>query len=94
MKEWDHIGSYGDWLGECSVDPVGTGLWSVASSCKYGDEPSGSGEKELVTLYCRGSQTLIASAPLKCFMNFTPPLTEKIKINRSDRVKLMNNIFF
>jgi hypothetical protein len=48
MKEWDQNGSYGDWLGECSVDPVGSGEGSEVSFCKYGDEPSGSAEKELV----------------------------------------------
>jgi hypothetical protein len=34
--------------GECRVDPVGSGQGSVAGSCEYGDEPSGSGATELI----------------------------------------------
>jgi hypothetical protein len=29
----------GDWLGECRVDPVGSGQGLVGSFCEYGDEP-------------------------------------------------------
>jgi hypothetical protein len=32
------------------VDPVGSGQGPVAGSCKYSDEPSGSGATELVQL--------------------------------------------
>jgi hypothetical protein len=38
----------GDWLGECRVDPVGSGWGPVAGCCEYGDEPAGSGATELV----------------------------------------------
>jgi hypothetical protein len=38
-----------DWLGECRLDPVGSGYRQVAGSCEYGDEPSGSGATELVS---------------------------------------------
>jgi hypothetical protein len=31
------------------MDPVGSGWGPVAGSCKYGDEPSGSGATELVS---------------------------------------------
>jgi hypothetical protein len=43
MGGWDQNGSYEDWLGECKVDPVGSGQEPVVGFCKYGDEPSGSG---------------------------------------------------
>jgi hypothetical protein len=32
------------------VDSVGSGYRPVAGSCKYGDEPAGSGASELVVL--------------------------------------------
>jgi hypothetical protein len=32
------------------LDPVGSGYGPVAGSCEYGDEPSGSGAVELVTI--------------------------------------------
>jgi hypothetical protein len=47
MGGWDQNGFYKDWLGGCRVDPVGTGEGLVAGSCKYGDEPLGSGTMEL-----------------------------------------------
>jgi hypothetical protein len=31
------------------VDPVGSGMGPMAGSCRYGDEPSGSGAMELVS---------------------------------------------
>jgi hypothetical protein len=37
-------------VGGCRVDPVGSGLGPVAGSCKYGDEPAGSGTTELASL--------------------------------------------
>jgi hypothetical protein len=49
MEEWDQNGSYGDWLEECRVDPVGSGLGPVAGCCEYCDEPAGSGVTELVS---------------------------------------------
>jgi hypothetical protein len=45
---WDQNGSWGDWLGECRVDAVSSGLGSVAGCCKYCDEPLGSGATELL----------------------------------------------
>jgi hypothetical protein len=32
------------------LDPVGSGRGPVAGCCEYGDEPSGSGATELVTM--------------------------------------------
>jgi hypothetical protein len=46
----------------CVVDPVSSGYGPVASSCKYGDEPSGSGATELrrydssLAPQCHGSE--------------------------------------
>jgi hypothetical protein len=37
------------WEGRCRLDPFGSGQGPVASSCEYGDEPSGSGATELVS---------------------------------------------
>jgi hypothetical protein len=51
MGGWDLNGSWGDWLGECRVDPVGSGSKPVAGSCKYGDEPLDSGATELLVSY-------------------------------------------
>jgi hypothetical protein len=45
----DQNGSYGDWLGECRLDLVGSGQWPVMGSCEYGDETSGSGATDLVS---------------------------------------------
>jgi hypothetical protein len=42
MGGYDQNEAYGDWLGECRVDPVGSAKGPVAGSCKYGDEPTGS----------------------------------------------------
>jgi hypothetical protein len=36
-------------LGECRLDPVGSGYGPVSDSYEYGDEPSGSGATELVS---------------------------------------------
>jgi hypothetical protein len=36
-------------MGECRLDPDGSGYGPVAGSCEYGDEPSGFGATELVT---------------------------------------------
>jgi hypothetical protein len=36
-------------MGECRVDPAGSGYGPVAGSCEYGDEPSDSGATELVS---------------------------------------------
>jgi hypothetical protein len=36
-----------DW--GCRVDPIGAGQGPVAGSCKYRDEPSGSGATELIS---------------------------------------------
>jgi hypothetical protein len=36
---------------ECRVDPIGSGKGAVEGSCEYGDEPLGSGVKELVNRY-------------------------------------------
>jgi hypothetical protein len=59
LKERDHLedqGIYGrmgsEWIlgrlaGRCRVDPVGSEYGLVAGSCKYSDEPSGSGTMEL-----------------------------------------------
>jgi hypothetical protein len=41
-------GSWGDRLGECGVDSVGSGLGSLAGFCEYCDEHSGSGASDLV----------------------------------------------
>jgi hypothetical protein len=49
MGGWDHNGSWGDWLGECRLDPAGSGQGPVAGCREYGDEPSGSGATELDT---------------------------------------------
>jgi hypothetical protein len=38
-SRWDQNGSYGDRLGECRLDRVGSGQGPVAGSCEYGDEP-------------------------------------------------------
>jgi hypothetical protein len=42
----------GAWLGECRLDPVGSGQGPVAGSSEYGDEPSGSGATELIIVTC------------------------------------------
>jgi hypothetical protein len=47
-RRWEDGIKKGDWLGECRLDPAGSGLGPVAGSCEYGDEPSGSGATELV----------------------------------------------
>jgi hypothetical protein len=44
---WSQNESYGDRLLGCGLDSVGSGLGSMAGCCKYTDEPSGSGAKEL-----------------------------------------------
>jgi hypothetical protein len=49
-RRWDQNGSLGDWPGECRLDPVGSGQGPEVGPCEYGDEPSGSGVTELVTL--------------------------------------------
>jgi hypothetical protein len=36
-------------LGECRLDPFGSGQGQVVGSCKYGDAPAGSGATELVS---------------------------------------------
>jgi hypothetical protein len=46
-RRWED-GSYGEWLGEYRLDPVGSGQGPVAGSCEYGDEPSGSSATDLV----------------------------------------------
>jgi hypothetical protein len=38
--------SYDDWLGGCGVDLIGSGEWSVACCCEYGDYHSCSGAME------------------------------------------------
>jgi hypothetical protein len=38
MGGWDQNGSHGDWLGECRVDPVGSGQGPVAGSCEYSEQ--------------------------------------------------------
>jgi hypothetical protein len=49
LEDQDVDGSMGPvWIlgrlaGGCRVDPVGSGWGPVAGSCKYGDEPAGSG---------------------------------------------------
>jgi hypothetical protein len=48
MGEWNQNVSWGDWLRECRLDPVGSGLGPVVDSCEYGDKPSCSGATELV----------------------------------------------
>jgi hypothetical protein len=48
MGGWDQNGSYGDWLGDCREDPVGSGQGPMAGSCEYGDATSGSGATDLV----------------------------------------------
>jgi hypothetical protein len=53
MKGWDQNGSWGDWLGwgeACGVDSEGSGLESVAGTCKHGDKPSGSGPTETLVI--------------------------------------------
>jgi hypothetical protein len=49
MREWDKNGSWGDWLGMCRVDCVGSGLGPVEGFYECGNEPSGSGATHLVT---------------------------------------------
>jgi hypothetical protein len=49
MGEWAQKESWGDWLGEFRVDSVSSGQGPVAGSCKYSDEPAGSGATDLVT---------------------------------------------
>jgi hypothetical protein len=44
--------SEGDWLGGYGVDPVGSEYGPMTVSCKYGDEPAGSGAMELVSGFC------------------------------------------
>jgi hypothetical protein len=51
MGGWDQNGSYADWLKDCRLDPAGSGYGPMASSCEYGDEPSGSGAAELVGIF-------------------------------------------
>jgi hypothetical protein len=64
QKERDHLedrcvaGSMGsEWIlgrlaeGGVRVDPVGSGYRPVAVSCKYGDEPAGSGVTGLLSYY-------------------------------------------
>jgi hypothetical protein len=60
LKERDHLEDQGidgrmglecilgRFSGGCRVDPVGSGEGLVAGSCKYGDEPLGSGTTDLV----------------------------------------------
>jgi hypothetical protein len=40
-----------DWLGGCGVDSPGSGKGSLAGCCEHGDEPSGSGATELVSVF-------------------------------------------
>jgi hypothetical protein len=49
MGGWAQKESWGDWVEEFRVDPVSSGQGPVAGSCKYGDEPAGSGATDLVT---------------------------------------------
>jgi hypothetical protein len=46
---WAQTEPWGGWLGECRVDPVGSGQGPVAGCCEYGDEPLGSSAMELVS---------------------------------------------
>jgi hypothetical protein len=44
----DQNGYYGNRLGMCGVDSVGSGYEPVSGSCEHGNEPSGSGATELI----------------------------------------------
>jgi hypothetical protein len=46
---WDQNGPWGDWLGGCEVDSIGSGQGPVVGSCKYSDEHLSSDAMELVS---------------------------------------------
>jgi hypothetical protein len=49
VGRWGQNGSWGDWLGGCGLDSIGSGQGPVAGCCECGDEPPGSCATELVS---------------------------------------------
>jgi hypothetical protein len=102
QKERDHLEDRGvdgirmD-LMECRLDPAGSGQGSVAGSCEYGDEPSGSGTTELVrasvTLcWCQPVETDYAARPASAAPFFSratreggapPPASSEVTVQAS-----------